>query len=170
MKKSRCVKKLSKSKKDSGHLSRVALTVLLGVAAAIATAVISLGGPGLSNGVSASIDPTRSQVTQKRYKPTRDYVVDRQTGQRRMPTKQEISEVVEDLATLSNRSTEGLRQISLANQGVAVDLAGGFGGVVLARPKDDGTWETKCVFTVEEGAEFLGLAEDHSPDKEVEHK
>jgi hypothetical protein len=43
-----------------------------------------------------------------------------------------------------------------------MDLDGGFNGVVLARPNGDGTWETKCVFTLEEGAEFLGIVEDDS--------
>jgi len=33
---------------------------------------------------------------------------------------------------------------------------------MLARPADDGTFETRCVFTFEEGAEFLGLVEDDS--------
>ena len=41
-----------------------------------------------------------------------------------------------------------------------MDLAGGFAGVLLARPNDDGTWETRCVFTVEEGAAFLGFVEE----------
>jgi hypothetical protein len=40
-----------------------------------------------------------------------------------------------------------------------VDLGGGFGGVMLARPAADGSWETLCVFTFEEGAAFLGLVE-----------
>ena len=43
---------------------------------------------------------------------------------------------------------------------MGLDLAGGFAGVLLARPTGDGKWETRCVFTVEEGAEFLGLVED----------
>ena len=43
---------------------------------------------------------------------------------------------------------------------MTVDLDGGFGGILLARPNDDGTWETRCVFTLEEGAEFLGLVVD----------
>ena len=34
--------------------------------------------------------------------------------------------------------------------------------MVLARPKADGTFETRCVFTLEEGAAFLGLVEDNS--------
>jgi hypothetical protein len=31
---------------------------------------------------------------------------------------------------------------------------------MLARPGDGGTFETRCVFTFDEGASFLGLVED----------
>jgi hypothetical protein len=31
--------------------------------------------------------------------------------------------------------------------------------VMLARPNADGTWETRCVFTMDEGLRFLGLVE-----------
>jgi len=47
-----------------------------------------------------------------------------------------------------------------ASGAVTVDLEGGFGGVLLARPGEDGVWETRCVFTIEEGADFLGLVVD----------
>jgi hypothetical protein len=163
MKKSRSVKKTTKSKKSSLKLSRAALVILLGGLAAIAVAVISLAGVGSSSGVAAAANPKLTQVIQKRYKATRPIVVDKQTGQLRMPTGQELNEVVESLATLTKRSTEGLQQTSAASGGITIDLDGGFGGVMLARPNADGTWETKCVFTIEEGAEFLGLAEDNSP-------
>jgi hypothetical protein len=163
MKKSRSVKKPTKSKKNSVHLSRTVLAVLLGVIAAISVVVISLASAGSSAGVAASTNPKRAQAIQKRYKATRPIVVDQQTGQLRMPTKKEINEVVESLATLANRSSEGLQQTSLADGAITVDLDGGFGGVMLARPNGDGTWETMCVFTIEEGAAFLGLVEDNSP-------
>jgi hypothetical protein len=161
MKKSRSVKKPAKFKKNSAHLSRATVVILLGVITAISVLVISLAGGGSSNGVAASTNPKPAQVTQKRYKATRPIVVDEQTGQLRMPTKKEIDEVVASLATLAKRPTEGLQQTALQT-GVAVDLDGGYNGVVLARPNADGTWETKCVFTVEEGAAFLGLVEDKS--------
>jgi len=45
---------------------------------------------------------------------------------------------------------------------VTVDLNGGYNGVLLGRPGNDGSFETMCVFTFEEGAEFLGLVEDTS--------
>jgi hypothetical protein len=159
MKRSRYVKKPAKSGTNSPRLSRTSLGILLGVIAAISITVISLAGAGTGDGVSAS---TKPKVTQKRYKATRPIVVDQQTGQLRMPTKQEMAETMETLATLAKRPSKGLKQKSVASGGVAVDLDGGFGGVMLARPNADGTWETLCVFTFEEGVEFLGLVEDNS--------
>ena len=162
MKKSRSVKKSAKFKKSSGRVSRATLAILLGVIAAISVVVIALAGAGSSDGVAASTNPKKAQKIQKRYKATRPTVVDQQTGQLRMPTAQEIDEVVANLTTMANRSSEGLQQSTLSNGGTTVDLDGGFGGVVLARPRGEGSWETKCVFTVEEGAAFLGLVEDNS--------
>ena len=163
MKKSRYVKKPAEFKKSSAHLSRAALVILLGVISAISVVVISLAVAGSSNGVAASMNPAHAQVNKKRYKATRPLVVDQQTGQLRMPTKQEINESLQNLATLAKRESEGLQQSSVASGGVVVDLDGGFGGVMLARPNADGSWETRCVFTFEEGVEFLGLVEDKSP-------
>ena len=98
-------------------------------------------------------------MNQKRYKATRAIVVDRETGQQRLPNQQEIDEVVSQLSVLAARP-EDLQQTQTADGAVTVDLAGGFGGVMLARPGDAGDWETRCVFTFAEGAEFLGLVED----------
>jgi hypothetical protein len=129
--------------------------VILLVAIAVISITVFLTGTKSSNSVYAS------PINQKRYKATRPIVVDRQTGQRRVPNQQEVDEVVASLQVLANRP-ENLPQTSLAGGAVAIDLEGGFGGVMLARPNEDGTWETKCVFTFEEGAEFLGLVEDNS--------
>ena len=104
---------------------------------------------------------TKSTNAQKKFKATRPFVVDNQTGQPRLPTQEEIDQVVSNLAELANRP-ENRPSAPAANGGVAVDLGGGFGGVMLARPGADGGFETKCVFSLEEGAEFLGLVEDTS--------
>jgi hypothetical protein len=77
-----------------------------------------------------------------------------------MPTQQEVDEVVANLSALGQRPSEALQQSPQASGAVSIDLDGGFGGILLARPNDDGTWETKCVFTLEEGAEFLGMVVD----------
>ena len=104
---------------------------------------------------------TKSSNAQKKFKATRPFVVDSHNGQPRMPTEAEIDQVVSNLAELANRP-ESLPSAPAANGGVTVDLGGGFGGVMLARPGSDGGFETKCVFSLEEGAEFLGLVEETS--------
>jgi len=104
---------------------------------------------------------TKSSNAQKKFKATRPFVVDQQNGQPRLPTQEEIDQVVSNLAQLANRPEE-LPSVPATNGGVAVDLGGGFGGVMLARPGSDGGFEMKCVFSLEEGAEFLGLVEETS--------
>lgn len=160
MKKSRSVKGRAKFERNSSPLSKAALVILFGAITTLSLAAI-LPAANSTIGVAAATDSRSTQVSKKRYKATRPIVVDQQTGQLRMPTKEEIDEAVQSLATLAKRP-EGLQQSSLANGTVTVDLDGGFGGVMLARPNADGTWETKCVFTFEEGAEFLGVVEDDS--------
>ena len=134
------------------HHARRRLGILLGaLAAASILIVLTAGGT-----------PLAAQSKQKKYKATRAFVVDQQTGETRMPTQQEVDEVVANLAVLGQRPVENLQQSVQASGAVVVDLDGGFNGVLLARPNGDGTFETRCVFTLEEGAAFLGIVEDAS--------
>ena len=128
------------------------IAVALTVAAVAATA--AWAAP-----VQADPSATSIQAKQKRYTATRPLVIDQTTGRARMPTESELAATVASLATLANRESAGLSQSSAVGGGIAVDLGGGFGGVMLARPAADGSWETLCVFTFEEGAAFLGLVE-----------
>ncbi|HWJ54582.1 MAG TPA: hypothetical protein VNR90_00175 [Vicinamibacterales bacterium] len=96
----------------------------------------------------------------KKFKATRAFVVDKQTGAVRMPTPAEVDTVVITLTALGQQPADSLPQVTQNSGAVSVDLAGAYSGVMLARPNEDGTWETRCVFTVEEGAAFLGLVED----------
>ena len=139
-------------KRGRAGLNKTKLAILIGAIAAISIAVF-LTGTRSSNSAYAS------PVNQKKYKATRAIVVDRETGQQRLPNQQEIDEVVSQLSVLAARP-EDLPQTPTADGAVTVDLAGGYGGVMLARPGDSGNWETRCVFSFEEGAEFLGLVED----------
>ena len=43
---------------------------------------------------------------------------------------------------------------------VSMNLEDRFGGVVLGRATADGGTEVRCVFTLEEATDFLGLTED----------
>lgn len=96
----------------------------------------------------------------KSYKATRDITIDKQSGKLRKPNEEEIAELVRTLEELTQRPDAGLESEALPAGGHAVSLDGGFQGVILARPNADGSYETKCVFTFEEGAEFLGLVAD----------
>jgi hypothetical protein len=96
-----------------------------------------------------------------KYKATRDIAIDAESGKARKPNAIEIAKIVEDLRALTSQPTTDT-QIELKNGGHAASLGGGFGGVMLARPSADGTFETLCVFTFEDGVEFLGLVVDDS--------
>ncbi|MEO5823226.1 MAG: hypothetical protein ABIT71_22200 [Vicinamibacteraceae bacterium] len=120
---------------------------VLAALAAVVVAIVAIAGPA-------------GAAAPKKFKATRAFVVDRQSGTLRMPTPAEVDAVVTTLTALGQQPAERLTSTPAANGAVGMDLAGGFAGVLLARPNDDGSWETRCVFTVEEGAEFLGLVED----------
>jgi hypothetical protein len=138
------------------HRVRRRLRTLLGASAAVVIAIVAVAG---STRVAAA-DSGPEQAKAKHYKGTRAFVVDKETGAVRLPNQAEVDEIVANLSAMGQRPAENLQQTSQSNGAVGVDLDGGFGGVLLARPNADGTWETKCVFTLEEGAEFLGLVED----------
>ena len=105
--------------------------------------------------------PAAAAGAPKKFKATRPFVEDKQTGAVQMPTTEEVDAVVATISALGQRPDDALVQTTESSSGaVGLDLAGGFGGVLLARPNEDGTWETLCVFTLEEGAAFLGLVED----------
>jgi hypothetical protein len=124
--------------------------VVIAALAAVAMTLIALIGAG----------PAAAAQARKHYKATRPFVVDKQTGAVRLPTPAELDDVVATLATMTTRPAGNQPEATQPAGAVTVDLPAGFGGVVLARPNGDGTWETRCVFTLDEGAEFLGLAED----------
>jgi hypothetical protein len=146
------------TKPNSGRRSRkqgragfptLKIAIVVGLIAAVSLAVFLASGAKPSN------------AAQKRYKATREIVVDKQTGQRRLPTQEEIDETVANLNELAARP-EDVPETQGVGDAIIADLGGGYGGVMLARPTEDGNWETRCVFTLEEGADFLGLVEDIS--------
>lgn len=96
----------------------------------------------------------------KSYKATRDITVDKVTGQLRKPDAKETAELVSTLIAMTRQPDGTQQSTALPAGGHAMSLDGGFQGVILARPNPDGGYETKCVFTFEEGAEFLGLVAD----------
>jgi hypothetical protein len=96
-----------------------------------------------------------------KYKATRAITVDSATGKLRKPTTAEIDKLVSDLKSMT-RQPVATAMVSTSHNtgGVTAKLDKAFGGVMLARPRASGGFETRCVFTFEEGAEFLGLVAD----------
>ena len=93
-----------------------------------------------------------------KYTATRAIAMDSATGKYRKPNGAEIKELVAELKALTRQPVATAMTSTAHNTGgITAKLDKAFGGVVLARPKADGSIETRCVFTFEEGAEFLGL-------------
>jgi hypothetical protein len=90
-------------------------------------------------------DADRNQWTSSRA-----IVVDRTTGQRRMPTAAETNDLVETLRRLTAvtvvTGADGRTETNISTD-----------QVVIARPTEDGTMETRCISSFDEAAEFLGL-------------
>jgi len=108
----------------------------------------------LSLGVGAA-DAAEKSV---QYTATRAIAMDSATGKYRKPNAAEIKELVAELKAMTRQPTATAMTATAHNTGgVTATLDKAFGGVVLGRPKADGSIETRCVFTFEEGAEFLGL-------------
>lgn len=91
------------------------------------------------------------------YVADRAIVRDEKTGALRKPSRQEIAELVRSLKVLTRRSSENLKVKAASDGMTAVDLDGRFAMVFLARPMEEGGFETLCVSTFEEAAAFLGL-------------
>lgn len=106
-----------------------------------------------------------TQAQRKKYVATKEIVRDQASGRLRKPTAEETDEMVDQIKSLTNRSTEGLTSTQHPNGMVSMNLEGRANGVVLGRANVDGTTEVRCVFTIEEAAEFLGLEESTSPDQ-----
>ena len=132
----------------------------LGMLVGLSLTIVTLTPGAALDAITQS--PPAQAAKSKSYRATRAFVIDKDSGKARMPTQQEVDDVIANLSALGQRPTETLQQASQSNGAVTVNLDGGFGGIILARPNDDGTWETKCVFTVEEGAEFLGIVVDEA--------
>jgi hypothetical protein len=131
------------------------MTTRMGMLAAIAVLVTGMA----QFDVPASAGQAAAAQNGRKFKATRQVVVDAATGQARLPNTEEVAQMVAQLDTLTQRS-ETLSATTASSGVMRLDLEGGFAGVLLARPDGRGGFETLCVFTFDEGADFLGLVAD----------
>lgn len=104
---------------------------------------------------SQSRSPGQGNV--KRYVATEKIVLDKKTKELRMPTDQELKQLVANLERLTDRSGEGLETAPGPGGSQMVHLQHGFQHVVISRPNADGTMQIRCVNSMEDAAAFLGL-------------
>ena len=121
-------------------------------------AMLGMASCALALSLSLGIGAADAAEGSVKYTATRAIAMDSATGKYRKPNAAELQKLVAELDALT-RQPVATAMVSTAHNtgGVTAKLDGQFGGVVLARPRADGSIETRCVFTFEEGAEFLGL-------------
>lgn len=147
-------KLLRPRQKNKGLIRFAAISAVIVAIVGITTVVLSQDKNSASKG-SLRQEPSK----EKKYVATREIIFDQASGKLRKPTEEETLALVAQVSKLTNRSDEGLTIKTQANGMKLVDLEGRFNGVVLGRANADGTTEVRCVFTMEEAAEFLGLEE-----------
>lgn len=107
----------------------------------------------------ATVAFAQSSDSGKKYVATKEIIFDTATQKLRKPTADETAAMVAQISTLTNRSTDGLTVTTQANGTKKMDLQDRFQGVLLGRANADGTTEVRCVVTLQEAVEFLGLEE-----------
>jgi maltodextrin utilization protein YvdJ len=107
----------------------------------------------LSAQTSGSQKPVREDLVKKLT--GKKIRVDKQTGQTRAITQAEARETVQQLTALLERPAAA-PQVAYRSNGTQVATVDGyFNRAVVARPRANGTFETRCVSTLDEAAAFL---------------
>ena len=132
------------------------------IATALIVAAIARTNVAASNGdmTVAEQGAQNAPGQQKKYKATRAIVKDKETGEVRLPTPEELQQTIDSLASLTHRDVTAAAPAATAVSGWSALGVSAAAGVFVARPNEDGTMETRCVFTFEEAAAFLGLVEE----------
>jgi len=123
---------------------------------ALAMAMMLMGVAPLVFSQTAQQTPAKNG---KKYVATKEIIFDQATGQLRKPTAEETEALVDQISSLTARSSKGLTVVEHANGTKSMNLDGRFNAVVLGRALADGTTEVRCVTTMQEAVEFLGLEE-----------
>jgi hypothetical protein len=131
----------------------VILAIVVGTIASSKTASAKQSNAQLQRSIGNQADDNETTVNFANQKIT----IDAQTGRMRKPTVEEARALVDTITGLTNRSSKGLHIEKAENGMRKVDLQGRFQTVVLAKPNPDGTNEVRCVSSLKEAAEFLGI-------------
>jgi hypothetical protein len=123
----------------------------------IATLVLVSGALALA--AYAQSSNSNASPKAKKFVATKEIIFDQATKTLRKPTAAETDAMIAQISAITNRTTDGLTARTLANGTKQINLQGRYGAVLLGRANADGTTETRCVTSMAEAADFLGLAE-----------
>ena len=154
----------TKSSPRSSKRPRAVAITGLGIVLATAIIVAAIARTNVAaSTVSATSADQGTQTApgqQKKYKATRAIIKDKDTGEVRLPTAEELQQTIDSLASLTQRDINAASATPTAVAGWSALGVSPATGIFVARANEDGTMETRCVFTFEEAAAFLGLVED----------
>jgi hypothetical protein len=135
----------------------VAVAVVLGFGAGLGAQSSDKAAERAQNAKQALAAVKADPADTRSYVAQRNIIKDSVTGQLRTPTTEETRTLVEELKTMLNPATGDLQATPVAGGGSRIGAQGRFIEVIVARPTADGRMETRCVSSLEEAAEFLGL-------------
>jgi uncharacterized protein HemX len=151
-------------KHKKGRLSALLVVALVAMAALIVgLGTIVFSQSSESKNPRAKTATAAPAKTDKTYVATKEIIFDQASGKLRKPTAAETQQLVAQISSLTNRTTDGLTARTLPNGTKQISLEGRFGGVVLGRAREDGSTEIRCVTTMEEAVAFLGLEAASGP-------
>ena len=92
-------------------------------------------------------------------------IIDQETKQLRKPTMSEVALMVQHLRRMTSRPARAIASRVQSNGVRQGSIEGDQANVVVARATEDGQYETLCVQTFDEAADFLGLVRVAGGDK-----
>ncbi|HYI09818.1 MAG TPA: hypothetical protein VEK57_12210 [Thermoanaerobaculia bacterium] len=150
-------------KKRSVLLATVVGALLLGSVAQADVKVVT-GSPRAAKAIAAeaartAAAPAPTVLARESWTGTRAIIFDQATKTVRKPNATEVAQMVSHLRQMTNRPERTKKSVqanrtSGTRQG---SIEGDQANVIVARANADGSYETLCVHTFEEAAEFLGL-------------
>jgi hypothetical protein len=113
----------------------------------------------------AAASSTESVMKRELWKGSKAIILDQETKQLRKPTMAEVAQMVQHLRKMTSRPARAIASRVQSNGVRQGSLEGDQANVVVARATEDGQYETLCVQTFDEAADFLGLVRVGGGDK-----
>jgi hypothetical protein len=159
-------KQKTKTTRKPGMKARVligSLASIIVIGVAIVAVVSSQTATAQQQSVEQQSQPANEDISIQFA--SQNISIDAATGRLRKPTVEEARAIVKTLTGLTNRSSKGLHVDHLPNGVSRLDLRDRFQNVIVAKPNTDGTTDIRCVTTMEQATEFLGLDPSKIPGK-----